>query len=72
MESPFLAIPKSTRDRINQDDDTPDIPRAVPRFDRPDAGTEKLIWIHVPYTHTGWVSQVIRRACRDTQEPNNL
>ncbi|KAJ5788736.1 Mitochondrial substrate/solute carrier [Penicillium paradoxum] len=71
-ESSFLAIPKSTRDRINQGGEAADIPRAVPRFDRPDAGSEKLIWIHVPYTHTGWVSQVIRRACRDTQEPNNF
>ncbi|CAI7584579.1 unnamed protein product [Penicillium crustosum] len=70
VQSPFLAIPKSTRDRINQDADRPDIPRAVPRFDRPEADTEKLMWIHVPYTHTGWVSQVIRRACQDRQEPN--
>ncbi|KAJ5920077.1 hypothetical protein N7516_010935 [Penicillium verrucosum] len=70
VQSPFLAIPKSTRDRINQNADIPDIPRAVPRFDRPEADTEKLMWIHVPYTHTGWVSQVIRRACQDRQEPN--
>ncbi|CAG8893388.1 unnamed protein product [Penicillium egyptiacum] len=70
VQSPFLAIPKSTRDRINQNADRPDIPRAVPRFDRPEADTEKLMWIHVPYTHTGWVSQVIRRACLDRHEPN--
>ncbi|KAK4862839.1 hypothetical protein LT330_002972 [Penicillium expansum] len=70
VQSPFLAIPKSTRDRINQNAERPDVPRAVPRFDRPDADTEKLMWIHVPYTHTGWVSQVIRRACQDRQEPN--
>jgi hypothetical protein len=50
--------------------ETSDVPRAVPRFDRPEPDTEKLMWIHVPYTHTGWVSQVIRRACQDTQEPN--
>ncbi|KAJ5170094.1 Mitochondrial substrate/solute carrier [Penicillium coprophilum] len=70
VQSPFLAIPKSTRDRISQNADVADIPRAVPRFDRPEADTEKLIWIHVPYTHTGWVSQVIRRACQDSQEPS--
>ncbi|KAJ5503664.1 Mitochondrial substrate/solute carrier [Penicillium fimorum] len=70
VQSTFLAIPKSTRDRISQNADVPDIPRAVPRFDRPEADTEKLMWIHVPYTHTGWVSQVIRRACQDSQEPN--
>ncbi|KXG53451.1 Mitochondrial substrate/solute carrier [Penicillium griseofulvum] len=70
VQSPFLAIPKSTRDRISQNADVADIPRAVPRFDRPEADTEKLMWIHVPYTHTGWVSQVIRRACQDSQEPN--
>ncbi|CAG8889038.1 unnamed protein product [Penicillium nalgiovense] len=70
VQSPFLAIPRSTRDRINQNADRPDIPRAVPRFDRPEADTEKLMWIHVPYTHTGWVSQVIRRACQDRHEPD--
>jgi len=66
----FLAIPASTRDRISQDTETRDIPRSLPRFDPPEPGTEKLLWIHVPYTHTGWVSQVIRRACHDRQEPN--
>jgi hypothetical protein len=68
-QAEFLTIPASTRDRINQNADGADIPRSLPRFDRPDAGTEKLLWIHVPYTHTGWVSQVIRRACQDRQEP---
>lgn len=58
------------RDRISQDSDTSDIPRAVPGFDRPEPDTEKLTWIHVPYTHTGWVSQVIRRASQDTREPS--
>ncbi|KAJ6065534.1 hypothetical protein N7444_001187 [Penicillium canescens] len=71
-QSAFLTIPKSTRDRINQNAEAPDIPRSVPRFDRPEPDTEKLVWIHVPYTHTGWVSQVIRRACQDSQDPNFL
>ncbi|KAF9242444.1 hypothetical protein DTO013E5_7762 [Penicillium roqueforti] len=70
VQSSFLAVPESIRDHINENADKPDIPRAVPRFDRPEADTEKLMWIHVPYTHTGWVSQVIRRACEDRQEPN--
>lgn len=64
----FLGIPDSTRDRINQHADAPDIPRSVPRFDRPEPDTEKLLWIHVPYTNPGWVSQVIRRACQDRHE----
>jgi hypothetical protein len=68
-QADFLTIPASTRDRINEDAEGADIPRSLPRFDRPDTGTEKLLWIHVPYTHTGWVSQVIRRACQDRQEP---
>lgn len=63
--SGFLSIPASTRDRINQYAETPDIPRSAPRFDRPEPGTEKLLWIHVPYTHTAWVSQILRRACYD-------
>ncbi|KAJ5676170.1 hypothetical protein N7462_009067 [Penicillium macrosclerotiorum] len=68
----FLSIPSSTRDRINQNAEARDIPRSVPRFDQPEPDTEKLLWIHVPYTHTGWVSQVIRRACKDRHEPNFL
>ncbi|KAJ5171925.1 hypothetical protein N7492_004518 [Penicillium capsulatum] len=71
-QSGFLGIPASTRDRINQNADAPDTPRSVPGFDRPEPDTEKLLWIHVPYTHTGWVSQVIRRACHDRQEPSFL
>ncbi|KAJ5590354.1 hypothetical protein N7450_004326 [Penicillium hetheringtonii] len=70
QQSEFLTIPTSTRDRINQDAEAPDLPRSIPRFDRPEPDTEKLLWIHVPYTHTGWVSQVIRRACDDRDEPN--
>jgi hypothetical protein len=69
-QSRFLSIPASTRDRINELTETQDIPRSVPRFDRPEPDTEKLLWIHIPYTHTGWVSQVIRRVCHDRQEPN--
>ncbi|KAJ5103186.1 hypothetical protein N7532_003715 [Penicillium argentinense] len=65
----LLPVPPSTRDRINQNAEAPDIPRSVPRFDRPEPDTEKLLWIHIPYTHTGWVSQVIRRACEDRDEP---
>ncbi|KAJ5684524.1 uncharacterized protein N7477_000869 [Penicillium maclennaniae] len=72
QQSRFLSIPPSTSDRINDHGETRDIPRSVPRFDRPEPDTEKLLWIHVPYTHTGWVSQVIRRACHDRQEPNFL
>ncbi|KAF7718922.1 DUF676 domain-containing protein [Penicillium ucsense] len=68
-EAEFLEIPSSTRDRINLDADGADLPRSLPRFDRPDPGTEKLLWIHVPYTNAGWVSQVIRRACEDRKEP---
>lgn len=69
-QSEYLTIPSSTRDRINQDAEAPDIPHSIPRFDRPEPDTEKLLWIHIPYTHTGWVSQVIRRACQDRDEPN--
>lgn len=68
--SQFLTIPSTTYDRINEATETRDIPRSVPRFDRPEPDTEKLLWIHVPYTHTGWVSQVIRRACHDRHEPD--
>ncbi|EPS29369.1 hypothetical protein PDE_04318 [Penicillium oxalicum 114-2] len=72
QESDFLKIPSSTRDRITLEAEQADVPRSLPRFDRPDPGTEKLLWIHVPYTNTAWVSQVIRRACEDRGEPTFL
>ncbi|KAF4163701.1 hypothetical protein CNMCM6936_000488 [Aspergillus lentulus] len=47
-----------------------DKPRAAPRFDRPEPGSEKLLWIHIPYTHTGWVPSVLAKACADRQIPH--
>ncbi|KAF4210015.1 hypothetical protein CNMCM8927_003280 [Aspergillus lentulus] len=49
-----------------------DKPRAAPRFDRPEPGSEKLLWIHIPYTHTGWVPSVLAKACADRQIPHFL
>ncbi|KAI9038646.1 uncharacterized protein KD926_010590 [Aspergillus affinis] len=63
----LLPVPPSTRDRHNQD--RCEIPRAAPRFDRPEPGSEKLVWIHVPYTHTGWVPPVLSKACEEEQRP---
>ncbi|KAL5343814.1 hypothetical protein BJX70DRAFT_385147 [Aspergillus crustosus] len=45
-------------------------PRIVPRFDRPEPGTEKLIWIHVPYTHTDWVPPVLSKTCKGKAKQN--
>ncbi|KAL2834205.1 hypothetical protein BDW59DRAFT_137501 [Aspergillus cavernicola] len=45
-------------------------PRTVPRFDRPEPGTEKLLWIHVPYTHTDWVPPVLAKACKGKTKQN--
>lgn len=42
-----------------------DVLREAPTFDRPDPGTEKLIWIHVPYNHTGWVPSILSKAFFD-------
>ncbi|KAL4893532.1 hypothetical protein BDV59DRAFT_177559 [Aspergillus ambiguus] len=39
-------------------------------FYRPEVGSEKFLWIHVPYTHTGWVPQVLAKACNDQQKPD--
>ncbi|KAL4807295.1 hypothetical protein BDV18DRAFT_137389 [Aspergillus unguis] len=39
-------------------------PRIAPRFDRPEPGTEKMMWIHVPYTHTDWVAPVLSKTCK--------
>ncbi|KAL4867446.1 hypothetical protein BDV12DRAFT_186728 [Aspergillus spectabilis] len=45
-------------------------PRLAPRFDRPEPGTEKLIWIHVPYTHTDWVPPVLSKTCKGKTKQN--
>ncbi|KAI9370895.1 hypothetical protein BJX61DRAFT_548671 [Aspergillus egyptiacus] len=60
----FLNIPQ--RERIPED-----APRTIPRrFDRPEPGTEKLLWIHVPYTHTDWVPPVLAKACKGKAKQN--
>ncbi|KAL4959095.1 uncharacterized protein BDV14DRAFT_185396 [Aspergillus stella-maris] len=45
-------------------------PRMAPRFDRPEPGTEKMMWIHVPYTHTDWVPPVLSKTCRGQTKKN--
>ncbi|KAL4975881.1 hypothetical protein BDW66DRAFT_63176 [Aspergillus desertorum] len=45
-------------------------PRMVPRFDRPEPGTERMIWVHVPYTHTDWVPAVLSRSCNGMTKQN--
>ncbi|KAL4910309.1 hypothetical protein BDW74DRAFT_173767 [Aspergillus multicolor] len=39
-------------------------PRLAPRFDRPEPGTERMIWVHVPYTHTDWVPHVLSKVAK--------
>lgn len=60
----FLPLPHSNGDQL--DVNITDVLRTAPTFDKPDLGTEKLIWIHVPYTHTGWVPGVLSKACVDS------
>ncbi|KAL4785477.1 hypothetical protein BJX76DRAFT_324360 [Aspergillus varians] len=45
-------------------------PRIAPRFDRPEPGTEKMIWVHVPYTHTDWVPPVLSKTCKGKTKQN--
>ncbi|KAL5003351.1 hypothetical protein BDV10DRAFT_44374 [Aspergillus recurvatus] len=45
-------------------------PRMAPRFDRPEPGTEKMIWVHVPYTHTDWVPAVLSKTCKGKTKQN--
>lgn len=57
----FLPIPPPFRDTVDQQ--RAEMPRKMPRFDQPEPGSEKLLWIHVPYTHTGWVPAILAKAC---------
>ncbi|PWY68656.1 hypothetical protein BO70DRAFT_374330 [Aspergillus heteromorphus CBS 117.55] len=61
----FLPIPLPSRDKA--DEEKAEMPRKMRRFDQPEAGSERLLWIHVPYTHTGWVPAVLSRACSDQE-----
>ncbi|PYI05083.1 hypothetical protein BO78DRAFT_371738 [Aspergillus sclerotiicarbonarius CBS 121057] len=61
----FLPIPLPSRDNV--DEQRAEMPRRVPRFDQPEPGSEKLLWIHVPYTHTGWVPSILSKACEDKE-----
>ncbi|KAE8353501.1 hypothetical protein BDV28DRAFT_148002 [Aspergillus coremiiformis] len=63
----FLPLPPLTRERLQEF--RTEVPRPAPRFDRPEPGSEKLLWIHIPYTHTGWVPPVLAKACDDQQRP---
>ncbi|KAL4896882.1 hypothetical protein BDV59DRAFT_79815 [Aspergillus ambiguus] len=63
----LLPVPSSIRERLNEL--RKEAPRKAPRFDRPEPGSEKLLWIHIPYTHTDWVPQVLAKACEDHERP---
>ncbi|KAL2800208.1 hypothetical protein BJX66DRAFT_291497 [Aspergillus keveii] len=62
----FLGVPQRER----TPDERSEMPQTVPRFDRPEPGTEKLVWVHVPYTHTDWVPPVLSKACRGKAKQN--
>lgn len=64
----LLPVPLPTRGQRNMMG--ADKPRTAPRFDRPEPGSEKLLWIHVPYTHTGWVPSILAKACADREIPH--
>ncbi|EAU30042.1 conserved hypothetical protein [Aspergillus terreus NIH2624] len=65
----LLPVPSSIRERLTEFRN--EAPRKAPRFDRPEPGSEKLLWVHVPYTHTGWVPEVLAKCCED-QERSEL
>ncbi|KAL3447367.1 hypothetical protein BJX65DRAFT_308092 [Aspergillus insuetus] len=62
----FLGVPQRER----TPDERSEMPQTAPRFDRPEPGTEKLVWVHVPYTHTDWVPPVLSKACRGKAKQN--
>ncbi|KAL2872542.1 uncharacterized protein BJX67DRAFT_11888 [Aspergillus lucknowensis] len=62
----FLGVPHPER----TPDERSEMPRTAPRFDRPEPGTEKLVWVHVPYTHTDWVPLVLSKACKGKAKQN--
>ncbi|KAL2856693.1 hypothetical protein BJY01DRAFT_242737 [Aspergillus pseudoustus] len=62
----FLGVPQRER----TPDERSEMPQTAPRFDRPEPGTEKLVWVHVPYTHTDWVPPVLSKACRGQAKQN--
>ncbi|KAI9727442.1 MAG: hypothetical protein M1834_008386 [Cirrosporium novae-zelandiae] len=46
-------------------------PRIPSRFPQPQPENLKFTWIHVPYTHAGWVPEVLHRVCKEANVDGN-
>ena len=75
-ESPGHLAPKPTKkvafasNAANKNTDQGRRPQRAHLFQLPSASSERFKWIHVPFTHTGWVPHVLTAISQDTDDQN--
>ena len=75
-ESPGHLAPKPTKkvaftsNAANKNTDQGKRPQRAHLFQLPSASSERFKWIHVPFTHTGWVPHVLTAISQDTDDQN--
>ena len=73
-ESPgHLSAPKSTKKvafshTLDPDSDRIRRPQRAHLFQLPSASSERFKWIHVPFTHAGWVPHVLTAISQDKED----
>ncbi|CAD6571283.1 MAG: hypothetical protein ASARMPRED_004452 [Alectoria sarmentosa] len=72
-ESPGHLAPKPTKKvafthTINMDSDQARRPQRAHLFQLPSASSERFQWIHVPFTHAGWVPHVLTAISQDKDD----
>ena len=71
-----LAAPKSTKkvafttNTADRDTEQGRRPQRAHLFQLPNASSERFKWIHVPFTHTGWVPHVLTTISQDKDDPS--
>lgn len=73
-ESPGHLAPKPTKkvafttNTVNRDTDQARRPQRAHLFQLPSASSERFKWIHVPFTHAGWVPHVLTTISQDKDD----
>ena len=73
--SPDHLAPQATKkvafsNTANNDTEKARRPQRTHLFQLPSASSERFKWIHVPFTHTGWVPHVLTTISQDKKDPN--
>ena len=77
-ESPSRSLPAARNLTPNSLQALNNVPRPTERtralrertYQLPTLSRDRFVWVHVPYTHQGWVSQVLASISREKQNSN--